>query len=141
MKDNYLFPNETVFISRHFKIAQDWEVPIPVFFIISSLRDIRAFADFEDHELNDFIFLLRKLRKGMKEVLNIDDVYFFQNEDTKHGFHFWVFPRLHWMENFGRKIESVRPIMDYAVKNKQGEVNLATVKKYVQLLKDYLSES
>jgi diadenosine tetraphosphate (Ap4A) HIT family hydrolase len=139
MKDKYLFPNETVFIGRHFKISQDWEVPIPGFFIISSLRDIRSFADFEDQELNDFIFLLRKLRKGMKEVLNIDDVYFFQNEDTKHGFHFWVFPRLPWMENFGRKIESVRPIMDYALKNHQDEENLATVKKYVQLLKDYFS--
>lgn len=30
----------------------------------------------------------------MKEELNIENVYFFQNEDSEHGFHVRIFPRL-----------------------------------------------
>ena len=138
MNTNYLFPNEIVIKTKHFVIAQDWEVPIAGFFIVSSLRGIRSIADFTDHESKDFILLIRKLRKGMKEVLKINDVYFFQNEDTKHGFHFWVFPRHSWMETFGRKIESVRPIMDFALRNKKNEITFTKIKRDVQLLQDYM---
>lgn len=51
----------------------------------------------------------------MREVLGIDHTYFFQNEDSSHGYHLWIFPRYDWMkEKFGIKIQSVRPIMNYA---------------------------
>lgn len=140
MASEYLFPNEIVYKGENFKIAQDWEVPIPGFFIISSLRKIRSVADFTEDESYEFIKLMIKLRKGMKEILTIHDVYFFQNEDSKHGFHFWVFPRYKWMEEFGRKIESVKPIMHFAVKNMQKKENLEKVFSTVKLISNYLNK-
>jgi len=61
---------------------------------------MRSIADFTKDESYEFVNLLIKTRTLMKEKLNINDVYIFQNEDTEHGFHLWVFPRLNWMESF-----------------------------------------
>jgi len=77
----------------------------------------------------------------MKEVLKIKDVYFFQNEDSEHGFHLWLFPRLDWMEKFGRKIESVRPIMEYARDNMNNENDLRQVLQAVQQLKSFFNQA
>jgi diadenosine tetraphosphate (Ap4A) HIT family hydrolase len=112
-----LFSDAKVLQTKLINIHQDREVPIPAFFIISLNRKVRTFVEFDDDELWEFIKYMQIIRKGMLEILNIKDVYFFQNEDTEHGFHFWVFPRYDWMEKFGRKIQSVRLIMEYAKEN------------------------
>lgn len=138
MTDKILFPDQKIIVTKHFDVHQDWEVPIPGFFIIAAIRKIKSMGEFTNSEILEFSLLIREIRKGMLETLKIDDVYFFQNENTKHGFHFWVFPRLQWMEEHGRKIQSVRPIINYAKENMNTvEVN-KQVKEYVEKMKTYL---
>ncbi len=137
---NILFPNELVFESINFTIHQDWEVPIPGFFIVAPKRAIRTLDEFTEEEVIEYILLIRRLRSGMKEIIKIHDVYFFQNEDTKHNFHLWVFPRYDWMEQFGRKIESVRPIMNYAKQHMLDEKTFGLVRGYVKKMKNYFSQ-
>lgn len=72
-------------------------------------------------------------------MLGIDVVYFHQEEDTSHHFHLWIFPIYGWMNKFGKKIQSVRPIMDYAKKEMKSEKNLKIVQKSLEKLKNYLS--
>ena len=151
--DHYLFPSEIVFETKLFRIAQDWEIPIAGFFILSSIRKIRSLSEFTDAESLEFISLLRKLRLGMHEELKIKDVYLFQNEDTKHGFHFWIFPRHNRMEPLGRKIQSVRTIMDYATKvqtigpaithakeHRNTKEFCDQVRLYVRIMRDYMAK-
>ncbi|OGZ62630.1 MAG: hypothetical protein A3H51_00675 [Candidatus Spechtbacteria bacterium RIFCSPLOWO2_02_FULL_38_8] len=133
-----LFPNETIVITNNFDVHQDWAVPIPAFFIIAAKRKIRSISEFTPEEAEEFINLIIKLRKGMEEILNIKDVYFFQNEDTESNFHLWIFPRHEWMENFGRKIQSVRPIMEYAQENMANEEIFQEVKASVSKMKEYM---
>lgn len=139
MQDKILFPNEHIITTKLFNVGQDWEVPIPGFFIIKPLRNIKAIDEFTDEEAAEFINLIREVRKGMRDVLKIKEVYFFQNEDTEHGFHLWVFPRHKWMEKFGRKIQSVRPIMDYAKENMLSDNVFTEVKESIKKMKEYLS--
>ena len=73
----------------------------------------------------------------MLETLGINDVYFFQNEDSVHDFHLWMFPRYEWMKKFGIKIESVRPIMQYAQNLEITDKLLAEVKKSATVMRDY----
>ena len=75
----------------------------------------------------------------MRDVLKIEEVYFFQNEDTEHGFHLWIFPRHKWMEKFGRKIQSVRPIMNYAKENNLNDNSLKVVKENAEKMRVYLN--
>jgi diadenosine tetraphosphate (Ap4A) HIT family hydrolase len=139
MSDKILFADEKVIITKHFDIHQDWEVPIPGFFIVESLRKIKSISEFSDEEAADFIHLLRKIRQGMKDVLSIDEVYLFQNEDSEHGFHLWIFPRHDWMEKYGRKIQSVRPIITYAKENLLSEEVFDEVREYVNKMKKFMS--
>lgn len=134
-----LFPNENICTTKLFDLSQDWETPIPGFFILSPLRKVRSIVEFTDAEAAEFMDLIRKVRLGMLEILKIEDVYFFQNEDTQHNFHLWIFPRLPWMEKFGRKIESVRPIMNYATENLfNDDDTVKEVRKAVKVMKEYM---
>ena len=136
-----LFPNENILTTQLFNIAQDWEVPIPGFFIIAPLRKMVSISEFTDPEAAEFMDLIRRVRIGMRDVLRIKYVYFFQNEDSEHGFHFWIFPRHQWMEKFGRKIESVRPIMQFAKGHMVSDEVFLEVRRCVADMREYLSET
>ncbi len=135
-----LFPDEVILTTDNFIVAQDWEVPIAGFFILSTKRKIRSISEFNEEEAREFGVLIKKVRIGMGEALDINDVYFFQNEDSVHGFHLWMFPRYEWMKEFGAKIESVRPIMKYAQGLEITEELLSEVKKSATLMRDYFKE-
>jgi len=133
-----LFPDATIIITKHFDIHQDWEVPISGFFIIASKRKISSIVDFNKKEVQEFSELLYKLRKGMKDILKIENVYLFQREDSRGGFHLWIFPRLSWMKKFGRKIESIRPIIDYAKEKMVNEKTRKEIEDMVKKMKNYM---
>ena len=139
MKDKILFPNENIITTKLFKVNQDWEVPISGFFIIAPLRKLKSIDEFTSEEETEFINLIHKLRKGMRNILKIEEVYFFQNEDSEHGFHLWIFPRHKWMEKFGKKIESVRPIINYAKQNMLESDIFKKVKEDVKKMKEFMS--
>lgn len=145
-KEIVLFPKETVFQTETFEIEQDREVPIPGFFIIAPYKSIKAkrklhsITDFTDKEAQELLNLIRCIRSGMRKVLNIEEVYFFQNEDSEHGFHLWIFPRYEWMKKIGIKIQSVRPIINYAIKNmSHDKLVISDVKKYVSKMNKYMN--
>ncbi len=139
MDDKILFPRESIITTKYFDVHQDWEVPIPGFFVIAPLRKLKSIDEFTDEESIEFINLVRKIRKGMRDVLKIEEVYFFQNEDTQHElFHLWIFPRHKWMEEFGKKIQSVRPIMNYAKENMLSDDIFKQVKEDVRKMKEFM---
>jgi diadenosine tetraphosphate (Ap4A) HIT family hydrolase len=136
---NKLFPNEVILETKHFTIAQDWEVPIVGFYVLSSKRKVTSILEFNDDEAFEYGHLIRKVRQAMNDVLGITNVYFFQNEDSQHGFHLWIFPRHIWMARFGLKIQSVRPIMDYAQENMATDEVIQEVKGAALKMRDFLS--
>ena len=128
----------TIIKTKFFDVHQDFEVPIPGFIIVTSRRHFLSISDFTEEEQIEFITLISKIRNGMKDVLNIEEAYLFQNEDSRHHFHLWMFPRYDWMEKFGRKIESVRPILKYAKENLKTKENLILVEEAVLKMKKYM---
>ncbi len=137
-----LFPEETILLTKNFDFGQDWEIPIPAFFIAGARdKTKRSIQDFTDDELTELILNIKKVRIAMTKVLRIEDVYIFQNEDTEHGFHVWIFPRYEWMEQFGRKIQSVKPIMTYAKEHMTTDMNIQEVKNTTKKIKEYIEKS
>ena len=134
-----LFPEDRILLTKTFGFGQDWEIPIPAFFIAGTIdKTKRSIQDFTNDELTELVLNIKKVRIAMTEVLGIKDVYIFQNEDTEHGFHIWIFPRYDWMEKFGKKIESVRPIMNYAKENMSTESDIKEVKDVAEKIKEYI---
>ncbi len=133
------FANRGIVLStKHFIAEQDVEVPIPGFIILSSKRHLASVDELTESEQKNFITTLIKVRMAMRKVLGIKVVYLFQNEDTDSHFHVWMFPRLPWMKKFGFKIQSLRPIMEYAKKNLMTEKNLKMVQANVNKLRKHL---
>ena len=108
--------------------------------IVVSRRHLKGFGNLTKPEQKDLMGVLSKVRKAMEKVLGIKVVYIFQNEDSSSHFHVWMFPRFKWMNEFGNKIESVRPIMEYARKKLKTERNLEEVKRSRNKLRKYLAK-
>ncbi|MBU1164552.1 hypothetical protein KKA15_03250 [Patescibacteria group bacterium] len=134
-------PKYNVIITKHFDVHQDWEIPIPGFFIIATKdRSQNSIAEFSDEKANEFIRVLKKLREGMKEVLKIEKVRLWQNEDSKYNFHVWVFPRHQWMDEHGKFMKSLPGIVEYAKKNMVNDKVFKEVEEYAAKMKEYMKE-
>ncbi len=118
----------------YFQARQDYAIPIPGFVIIGSKRHIQSIDEFTSAERTDFIELLFTMRKRMRERLSIDTVYLIQEEDSPH-FHIWLFPRYDWMKDFGKKIKSVKPIMQWAKEHLTEPENIQAVQEAAEKLK------
>jgi len=125
---------ETDFFHAH----QDVAYPIKGLIILASKRHIHCFDELNNEEKMDYIQLLTRIRKAQREVLGIDYVYYFYNEDTTHHFHTWMVPRYEWMNEFGRSVESLRPVLLQAQNKLNHDENERAVINAIQLLRKEL---
>lgn len=125
--------------TEYFHAHQDVAYPIKGLIILASKRHIKCFDELTDPEKLDYINLLAKIREAQRKVLGIEYVYYFYNEDTTHHFHTWMVPRYEWMYEFGRSIESVRPVLLHARNNMNSEVNMKEVMSAIDKLTDELN--
>ncbi|ULT57693.1 diadenosine tetraphosphate hydrolase [Neobacillus drentensis] len=120
--------------TEHFHAHQDVAYPIKGLIILASKRHIYCFDELTEEEKLDYINLLTKIRKAQREVLGIDHVYYFYNEDTTHHFHTWMVPRYKWMNEFGRSVESLRPVLRHARNEMNDQENVNEVIEAISLL-------
>jgi len=121
---------ETEFFHAH----QDVAYPIKGLIILASKRHIKCLDELTEEEKTDYINILTKIRKAQRDVLGIEHIYYFYNEDTTHHFHTWMVPRYEWMNTFGRSVESVRPVLLHARNVMNDEENLKEVLEAIKLL-------
>jgi diadenosine tetraphosphate (Ap4A) HIT family hydrolase len=114
---------ETQFFHAH----QDVAYPIRGLVILASKRHFYCMDELTDSEQAEYISLIHRIRKAQREVLGIEKVYYFYNEDTTHHFHLWMVPRYEWMREFGNSVESLRPVLLYARNNMNEEENISDV--------------
>ncbi|MFD1851821.1 HIT family protein [Oceanobacillus bengalensis] len=120
--------------TEYFHAHQDVAYPIKGLIILASKRHIKCFDELTEEEKIDYIQVLSKIRKAQRNVLGIEYVYYFYNEDTTHHFHTWMVPRYDWMYEFGRSVESVRPVLLYARNKMNSNVNIQEVTAAIDLL-------
>lgn len=139
LTNGLIHPDGGVIIeTEHFHAHQDVAYPIEGLVILASKRHIKCFDELTDAEKLDYINLLTKIRKAQRDTLGIEYVYYFYNEDTTHHFHTWLVPRYEWMYEFGRSVESVRPVLLHARKNMNDEGNRRKVLTAIEALKKEL---
>jgi diadenosine tetraphosphate (Ap4A) HIT family hydrolase len=124
--------------TEHFHAHQDVAYPIEGLVILASKRHIKCLDELTDEERVDYINTMTKIRKAQREILGIDYVYYFYNEDTTHHFHTWLVPRYEWMNEFGRSVESVRPVLLHARNHRNTKENHQTVMSSIEALKNAL---
>ncbi|MDA3839268.1 MAG: HIT family hydrolase [Candidatus Delongbacteria bacterium] len=122
-----------IYESKHFNVVQDFMIPIPGFMIIASKRHMRSVDEFTEEEHKEFSTFLYEVRKAMRDVLDIQNVYLIQEEDSGH-FHMWLLPMYDWMK---KGIANARKNINYARDNMNTEENMKEVNKCIQKLKEY----
>lgn len=127
-----------IFETEHFHAHQDVAYPIEGLVILASKRHIKCLDELTDEERLDYINTLTKIRKAQREILGIDYVYYFYNEDTTHHFHTWLVPRYKWMNEFGKSVESVRPVLVNARNQRNTNENHQKVMSAIEALKNGL---
>jgi diadenosine tetraphosphate (Ap4A) HIT family hydrolase len=125
--------------TKYFHAHQDVAYPIEGLVILASKRHIKCLDELTDKERLEYINIMTAIRKAQREVLGIEYVYYFYNEDTTHHFHTWMVPRYDWMNEFGRSVESVRPVLLYARNHRNTIENNQKVMKAIGDLKTALS--
>jgi diadenosine tetraphosphate (Ap4A) HIT family hydrolase len=135
-----LFPNNNVFEGKYFEVHQDWEFPIQGFFILVPKRRIDTITDFTREESIEFVNTLIKIRKAMRRILKIKEVFFYQNEDTRHNFHVWIFPKHPWMKNFKMQATPAIPFLKYSLDHFSDKKDIKKVKTAAKKMHDYLSK-
>jgi len=129
-----------VYETEYFHAHQDVAYPIKGLIIVASKRHITCLDELTDAEKTDYINILSKIRKAQREVLGIEHVYYFYNEDTTHHFHIWMVPRYEWMYQCGRSVESVRPVLLHARNELNHDENLQEVMEAIKQLKIELNK-
>ncbi len=123
-----------VYENEYFHVHQDVAYPIKGLLILASKRHIKSFDELTEAEKISYITVLTRIRKAQRDVLGIEYVYYFYNEDTTHHFHTWMVPRYEWMYDFGRSVESVRPVLLHARNEMNHKENVEEVMNAIQLL-------
>lgn len=126
--------------TEYFHAHQDVAYPIRGLIILASKRHIKCFDELTEEEKIDYIKVLSKIRKAQRDVLGIEYVYYFYNEDTTHHFHTWMVPRYEWMCEFGRSVESVRPVLLHARNEMKSKQNIQEVMGAIDTLKKELNK-
>ncbi|RKL66552.1 diadenosine tetraphosphate hydrolase [Salipaludibacillus neizhouensis] len=125
--------------TEYFHAHQDVAYPIKGLIIIASKRHIKRFDELTEYEQVDYITVLSRIRKAQRDILGIDYVYYFYNEDTSHHFHTWMVPRYDWMYEFGRSVESVRPVLLHAREEMNNDENIQEVMEAIKSLRKELN--
>lgn len=122
-----------------FHAHQDVAYPIPGLVILASKRHVYGLDELTEEEGSAYLHLLRRIRKAQRQVLNIEHVYYFYNEDTTHHFHTWLVPRYNWMYQFGRSVESLRPVLVHAREHMNLPEQRQEVLQAIEKLREALS--
>ena len=124
-----------------FHAHQDMAYPIPGCVIIAAKRHVYGLDELSEEEGIELIKLMQKIRKTQREVLDIEHVYYFYNEDTTHHFHVWMVPRYEWMKSIGRSVESLRPVLLYAREHMNTKKTEQTVLQAVDQLRRAIKQN
>jgi len=62
-------------VTKNFRVAHDFEYPIPGFIILSSWKHFQSIDEISSGERKEFIELLYNLRTALREVLSIKTIY------------------------------------------------------------------
>jgi diadenosine tetraphosphate (Ap4A) HIT family hydrolase len=129
----------TIIETGSFHAHQDVAYPVPGLVIVASKRHIKCFDELSEAEATELALLVRRIRAKQREVLGVEHVYYFYNEDTSHHFHLWMVPRYDWMQEFGRSVESLRPALVHAREQMSSPEELAVTLHSVEHLRKALN--
>lgn len=128
-----------LFKGNYFTVAQDFELPIEGFIIITSIRHVKKFIELTKEERMELLDIIYKVLQILEEH-NIAEEYNIILEEKSNHFHVWLMPCHKWMiEKFGKVLKNIKDIQQYAIQNMKTQENIDKIKSTCELLKKKLN--
>lgn len=135
-KGEFSLPCGMAYENEKFTLSQDWELPIPGFFVVSPKKCVDCFLELEREEQIELFAIVDKTIKVLKEN-NICDRFnvIFEEKENIH-FHVWIMPRYKWMSDLvGGITKNIGQIFKYANSNMKTEENFVQIDKITELVR------
>ena len=135
-RHEFTLPCGFVYEDDLFTISQDWELPIPGFFVLSPKRCVEKLSDLTDKE-REKMFLLLYTTMNVLRNANICERFnvIFEEKENRH-FHIWIMPREEWMMDFGNIMENIEKIFSYAKTNFRTEETFKKIEEITNIVKN-----
>ena len=117
-KHEFELPCGIAYENERFTLAQDWELPIEGFMIVSPKRHIEKLSELSRDERIEMFDIVDRTIKILREndVCENFDVIFEERAD-RH-LYVWIMPRHEWMMEICEDIiDNVKVVCDYAKEN------------------------
>lgn len=131
----FSLPCGMAYENDRFTLAQDWELPIQGFFVVSPKRCISKFEELQVEERVEIFEIVDKTIKVLREN-NICDRFnvVFEEKKNRH-FHIWIMPRHDWMrELVGDIIDNIGQIFEYAKENMRTTENYEKIDEITHIV-------
>ena len=119
-----------------FTLSQDWELPIPGFFVVSPKKHIEKFCELTSDEKIKIFEIVDKCMLILREN-NICYNYnvIFEEKPGIH-FHIWIMPRHDWMDKeFGNPTKRIADVFEYAKHNFRGPKDLEYINRINEIVR------
>lgn len=135
--ENIDFYRGQIIRTKNFTLAQDFELPINGFLVISSTRHILSINEMTLEEKQELITLIDITISSLKN-LNVCSQYnvIWEEKDNCH-FHVWLVPRHNYLVQAigGNIIKHISELFDYAKNNLRTKENLNDIYNTINNLK------
>ena len=135
-RHEFSLPCGIAYENEKFNMSQDWELPIPAFFVVSPNRCVDNFGDLTFEEQIEIYDIVNKTIKILREN-NVCDRFnvIFEEKENRH-FHIWIMPRYKWMEDkFGNITQNIGNIFKYAKSDMRTEEVFNQINNITNLVK------
>ena len=130
-----------LFETESFIVAQDCELPINGFMIVSTKRHITKMTELSEKEQIDLIKIINKVLTILRDNHVAEEYNIVLEEKSSSHFHVWLMPRHKWMlEKFGKVMKNLKPIFDYSLENFRDEKSLAEILKTCEIVKNEMKD-
>ena len=130
---------EVVYNDGLFSVHQDYEIPLPYFWVIQSARHFQYFSDIRARELKSLNLAWRTLERAMRDGCGIQQITAFQQNKSSH-FHLCLMPELPWMKDDipGYHQRNIQTTMSWAIDNLKNPKGIEAVEEATQKMKSFL---
>ena len=135
-RHEFELPCGMAFENDRFTLSQDWELPIPGFFIVSPKRCVDVLSALTKEERDEMFEIvdrtIRILKKNQVcEHFNV----LFEEKEGRH-LHVWIMPRHEWMKEVAPYItDELGAVLDYALANMKTEENYKKIDRITEIVR------
>ncbi len=136
-KHEFELPCGMAYENDNFTLAQDWELPIEGFLIVSPKKHIEKLSELTKEERNEMFEIVDKTIKILRNN-NICERFeiIFEEKENRH-LHVWIMPRHKWMmELVDDIIDNLGTIQEYAKNNFRNKETYERIKKITEIIKN-----